>query len=614
MKRYLVVLLLVLGGLLPALAGPDEGYWLAAQDKIAVTVLKHPELSGAYTVPPDGMIDFPRVGQVNVIGKTTGQVAAIIIEKLGTILVKPDVSVVLTEQRLRNANVLGSVAKPGPYLLTRGARITELVAAAGDLTGDRERLTATLIRGTRTLKVDLQQAIAGNPEANLELQEGDVLWIQAPALMTVIITGQVKTPGSYRLEQGSRLLDALAKAGDLLGEREKLSATVMRANATVAMDLQQALAGDAAANTQLQDGDLLMIQLPPMYTIVVAGPVKTPGPLKVEKGSRVLDAVAAAGDLVGSRDKMTAKILRGTATIPVMLQVALTGDREANLLLEDGDTLVIQAPPQITVTVMGQVKAPGNVVLDEGSTLVNAVTAAGDVTERPERVKVKLIRGGQVTEVKYGDNTVVVQDKDVVSIEREATVRVYVSGHVKTPGAYDVVEGGGAWAAITMAGGPLETPALGQVAIKRGGKTAQRVNLSTVAKGDVAEDPALQNGDEVIVPLSTANIVVMGAVARTGVFPISETDPVTVVDAIGLAGGTVTNAKIKEVVVLRDIDPVKGKATRIKVNLDEIIGKGRIEKNIVLNPKDVVYVPQGGLNPQWLDILRTAAVFIGLGF
>lgn len=611
MKRFLVLLLMVIG-FLPALAAdPGEGYLLAAQDKIAVTVLKHPELSGAYTVPPDGMIDFPRVGQVNVIGKTTGQVAAIIIDKLGTILVKPDVSVVLTEQRLRNANVLGSVAKPGPYQLTKGARITELVAAAGDLAGDREKLTATLIRGTKTLKVDLQQAIAGNPEANLELQEGDVLWIQAPTLMTVIITGQVKTPGSYRLEQGSRLLDALAKAGDLLGAREKLSATVMRVNTTVAVDLQQALTGDAAANAQLQDGDLLMVQLPPMYTIVVAGPVKTPGPLKLEKGSRVLDAVAAAGDLTGSRDKMTSKILRGTATIPVKLLAALAGDREANVALEDGDTLVIQAPPQITVTVMGQVKAPGNVMLDEGSTLVNAVTAAGDVTERPERVHVRLWRSGQVTEVKYGDNTVVVQDKDVVSVDRDTTVRVYVSGSVKTPGPYDIVEGGGAWAAITMAGGPGVTPSLGQVAIKRGGQTVQRVNLSGVAKGDVTEDPPLQNGDEVIVPESTAKIAVFGAVTRAGVFPISETDPTTVIDAIGLAGGALPEAKMNKVVVIRDIDPVTQKATRIDVNINDIV-KGHMEKNIVLKPKDVIYIPQGGMNPTLKALLSPAVVLLGL--
>lgn len=613
MKRYRVLLLIVLGGLLPALAAePGAGYLLAPQDKIAVTVLKHPELSGTYTVPPDGMIDFPRVGQVNVIGKTTAQVAAIIIERLSVILVKPEVSVVLTEQRLRNANVLGSVAKPGPYQLTKGARITELVAAAGDLVGDREKLTATLIRGTQTLTVDLRQAIAGNPEANLELQEGDVLWIQAPALMTVIVTGQVKTPGSYRLEQGSRLLDALAAAGDLLGEREKLSATVMRGSATVPMNLQQALAGDAAANAQLQDGDLLMIQPPPSYTIVVAGPVKTPGPLKVEKGSRVLDAVARAGDLVGSREKMTAKILRGQTEIPVKLQAALTGDREANLLLEDGDTLVIQAPPQITVTAMGQVKTPGNVMLDEGSTLVTAITAAGDVTDRPERLHVRLWRGGQFTDVRYGDNTVIVQDKDVISIERETTVRVYVSGHVAMPGAYDVVEGGGAWAAITMAGGPLATPALGQVAIKRGGQTVRRVNLSGVAKGDVTEDPPLQNGDEVIVPESTAKIAVFGAVTKAGVFPISETDPTTVIDAIGLAGGALPKARMDKVVVIRDIDPASNKATRINVNVNEIIGKGRMEKNIVLKPKDIIFIPQGGLDPDFKALLNPAILLLGM--
>jgi len=612
MKHYLVILLLLLCGVLPALAAdPGEGYLLAAQDKITVTVLKHPELSGTYTVPPDGLIDFSRVGQVNVIGKTMAQLSAMLVAEWTKVLVAPDVSVVLAEQRLRNAYVLGSVAKPGQYTVDRGARITELVAAAGDLTGDRERLTASLVRGKETLPVDLQKAIAGDPNANLEIQEGDVLWVQAPALMTVVIAGQVKTPGPYRMELGSRLLDALAKAGDPVGAREKLSATIMRANATVPADLQQALAGTAAANMPLQDGDLLMIQLPPMYTIVVAGPVKTPGPLKVEKGSRVLDVVAMAGDLVGSRERMTAKILRGATEIPVKLQAALAGDRDANMALEDGDTLVIQAPPQITVTVMGQVKYPGMVKLDEGSTLVNAITSAGDVMDRPERLHVKLWRGGQVSEVAYGDNAVTVQDKDVVSVDRETTVRIYVSGHVKTPGAFDVVEGGGAWAAITMAGGPLATPALGQVAIKRGGQTVQRVNLSGVAKGEVSEDPPLQNGDEVIVPESTAKIAVCGAVMKAGVFAISETDPTTVIDAIGLAGGALPKARMDRVVVIRDINPATNKATPIKVNINDIV-KGHMEKNIVLQPKDIIYIPQGGLDPDIKALLSPAVVLLGL--
>jgi len=529
-KRCLILLLVMLGGLAPVIAAdPGEGYQLGAQDKISVTVLKHPELSGTYTVPPDGLIDFPRVGQVNVIGKTTGRLAAIIIDGLRKILVDPDVSVVLAEPRLRNAYVIGSVAKPGQYTLGKGARITELVAAAGDLTGDRERLTASLVRGKETIKVDLQKAMAGDPEANLVLQEGDVLWVQAPVLMTV----------------------------------------------------------------------------------VVAGPVKLPGPLKVEKGSRVLDAVAKAGDLVGSRERMTAKILRGTTEIPVKLQAALTGDRDANLPLEDGDTLVIQAPPQITVTVMGQVKNPGMVRLDEGSTLVNAITSAGDVTERPERVRVKLIHTGQVKDVKYGDNTVIVRDGDVVSIERETMVRVYVSGHVKNPGAYDIVEGSGSWAAITMAGGTLATPALSKVTIKRGSQTVRQLNLARVAMGEVTEDPPLQNGDEVIVPESTARIAVLGAVARAGVFPVSETEPTTIVEAITLAGGALREAKLDQVVLIRDIDPKMQKATRIKVNVNDIVGKGKVEKNLELQPNDVVYVPMG-TKFEPMDIIRTGILLLSI--
>ena len=54
----------------------DTAYRFKAQDRIAVTVLRHQELSQTYSVPPDGLLDFPRIGQVNVLGKSTVELSA----------------------------------------------------------------------------------------------------------------------------------------------------------------------------------------------------------------------------------------------------------------------------------------------------------------------------------------------------------------------------------------------------------------------------------------------------------------------------------------------------------------------------------------------------------
>lgn len=613
--RYLICLLLLLGVIALAGAADQANYQLGAQDKIQVTVLRHPELSGAYTVPPDGLIDFPRAGQVKVIGKTTAEVTALIVKGLGDILVNPDVSVVLVDPHLRAAYVLGSVAKPGQYTVNRGARITELVAAAGDLIGDREKLTASLVRGKDTIKTDLQQAIKGDPTANLELQEGDVLWVQAPVQMSVVITGLVKTPGLYRMDLGSRLLDLLAKAGDLTGAREEMSASIMRLTTVVPLNLQAALSGkDPAANMPLQDGDLVMIQAPQMITVVISGPVKTPGVLKVKQGSRIRDVVAQAGDLTGPTEKLTASLERNSAALPVKIQAALSGkDPDANIVLQDGDNLVILAPPQINVTVMGQVKTPGTVRLDEGSNLVSAITAAGDLTERPERVKVKLIRAGNVQEVKYGDNTLTMQNGDVVSVEKETMIRVYVSGNgVKNPGAYDLVEGGGPLQVLAQAGGTSDNPSLKHVTIVRAanGETLH-VNLAdALTTGNNVENPPLHNGDQVIVPPSTSKIVVFGGVNKGGAFPISETEKTTLSQAIGLAGGPVRKAKLNQVVIVRNLDPEKQTATRLKVNFNDVMN-GHPEKDVVLSPNDIIYIPDGGLDPDSVPFISGILSVVG---
>jgi polysaccharide export outer membrane protein len=496
----------------PGHAGEVGGYRLAPRDKLTITVLRHEELSGTYTIPPDGALDLPRVGRVQVGGLTTPEVAAAVKTGLAQLLRDPDVTVVLVEARTQTTFALGAVSKPGQYALTAGARLTDLLAAAGDLVGEREKLTAHLIRGASTLPVQLTAALSGQaPEANLPLQEGDLLWVQAPALITVVVSGQVKTPGSVRLRDGATLLDALAAAGDVSGEREKLTASLLRNGTMQPLDLANALFGTRpAANLRLHDGDLLWIQPQPQINIMVTGAVKTPGAFKLETGATVRDALAKAGDLSTEKDRVSLSLVRDTQTLPLTWQ-------DTTRPLHDGDLLLVDPEP------------------------------------------------------------------------RE---RVYVNGHVKNPGAIELPEQGGVLEAIALAGGVLENPALHRVTIIRRNGTTERVNLApALLEGNITANPQLGPEDQVIVPQSTTTIAVLGMVRQPGRFSFNETKPLTLAEAISLAGGAQERGELGKVLIVRQQD---GKPQQLTLNLKQMLKAGSTQLPYVLQAQDIVYVPEAG--------------------
>jgi len=502
-------------------------YRLGAEDKIAVTVLRHPEFTQSYTIPPDGAIDFPRIGRLTVTGITVPELIGLLKTRYEQFLRTPDVSVVVTEARKKNAYVLGAVVRPGSYPLPEGARITELLAAAGDLAGEREKLTAGLARGKMTIPVDLLAVLHGNnPAANLLLQEGDVLWVQPPSQVTVVLAGEVKMPGVIKLQKGGTLLDALAQAGDVIGEREKLSATISR----------------------------------------------------------------------------------GPATLPVNLQAAWAGDRPANIEMVDGDLLLVQSPTKISVVVSGQVRNPGLVKLDTGAKLIDLLAAVGDLLDRPERVKISLLRGTETRTLSWDDKQTVLHTGDVVLVEPGAVIRVYVNGNVKNPGVYELAKGGGVLEAVALAGGVLPDSALAQVAVTHLNDANETVNLGpALLEGKVTDNPKLRNGDQVMVPHSTTKISVLGMVNHPGNYPISDNHPVTVVDALSLAGGEVKRADTSKTVIIR---VVNNKPQRIPVDVSAILKKGQYQNNAALKPDDIVYIPETG-TPNWNEVLNNMYI---LGF
>lgn len=84
-------------------------------------------------------------------------------------------------------------------------------------------------------------------------------------------------------------------------------------------------------------------------------------------------------------------------------------------------------------------------------------------------------------------------------------------------------------------------------------------------------------------------IFVMGEVQKPGSYPIPTESRMTVLEAISTAGGFTQVAAQDRARVLRYVN---GASVTYNINIKEITQQGQKEKDMVLEPNDVVYVPQ----------------------
>jgi len=211
-------LLFVAALTLPAAAAGQSGEILGAGDSIRVTVFQNPDLTTETRISERGTITFPLIGEVELAGLTPARAEARIAEHLvrGKFLVRPQVSVNLVQVRSRQVSVLGQVARPGRYALDdTSSSLTDILALAGGVApGGDDNVTVTMKRDGKTVKIDVDVPTmyrTGDMSKNIRLENGDVLYVQrAPVFY---IYGEVQRAGSYRLEQGMTVMQALSVGG-----------------------------------------------------------------------------------------------------------------------------------------------------------------------------------------------------------------------------------------------------------------------------------------------------------------------------------------------------------------------------------------------------------------
>jgi polysaccharide export outer membrane protein len=268
--------------------------------------------------------------------------------------------------------------------------------------------------------------------------------------------------------------------------------------------------------------------------------------------------------------------------------------------------VTVTTPRSLRVRIVGAVKSPGVYEFRPGMRLLDVVAVAGGLTSRPARVRARLLRTtGTVRELDMSaavaspetDANATLAVDDLVLVDETDPLRnkAYVMGRVARPGAYDLGdEGRPLLAVLAEAGNPTEDAALSRCALIRGTEETRidlRPSLVQGSSFDSARTIVLRPGDMVFVPRNEALVSVMGSVQKAGQFALPEDKPVTVLDALGLAGGPTQLSNPRDVSVVR---MVEGTPSVTKVDLDRIIKKRDFTANIALMKDDIVFVPAKG--------------------
>jgi polysaccharide biosynthesis/export protein len=268
MTGMLLILFLMLGGTSSA-QEPQKAldYVVGPQDVLTITVFDEPQLSGHFRVDADGSFAFPFLGRVKAVGLPLRAIEADVRRRLSEGYLKnPQVTVEVDQFRSQNVFVMGEVRSPGKYALSGNVTLIEALAQAGSITAaaGNEVLIIHSKEGkpsptlpdqepdAETVRVNLRELEGGKLSQNLVLRDGDTVFV--PKADRFFVIGQVRNPGSFVLERGMTILQAISLAGGVTDRGSNRRVRIVRIVDGKKREI------DASPTDLVQPGDTVVVR------------------------------------------------------------------------------------------------------------------------------------------------------------------------------------------------------------------------------------------------------------------------------------------------------------------------------------------------------------------
>jgi protein involved in polysaccharide export with SLBB domain len=316
-------------------------------------------------------------------------------------------------------SVEGEVARPGKYPLGDDMTAADLVRLAGGLkrgayTQEADLTRYELEQGAKIISdhvsVPIGAALAGQPDTDVRLRDGDVLtieqlsgWKDVGAMIT--LTGEVVHPGTYGIQEGERLSSIIRRAGGFRSDAYPYGAVFERnqirdMEEKNRLDLLDRVEGEAANIKALPE----------------------------QNTQDQLAKDAAIQQFHVTLQKLQNSPPQGRLVIHISTKLDRWANTTADIQVRDGDTLHIPKRPSI-VLVDGAVYNPTGITFKPGRDAGWYLQQAGGPTEQANKKAVFVIRadgsiaGGQGGLFTGGAKTAAMQPGDMVVVP-EKTITV----------------------------------------------------------------------------------------------------------------------------------------------------------------------------------------------
>ena len=260
-----------------------DAYIIGPGDTLQIELLDLPELSGVFSIGPDGTLYLPRLRALSVEGLTVEELRYFLVEQFKTYVKNPEIYIRPVGYRPVRVYVSGEVKRPGYYTLSG------LQGAQSAITSSLEEVEGNIEGGNSMFG---STATVGSGTGNLNL---------FPTLFDAIRASQGLTPYSdLSLVEVTRKQPISAGGGKIRASLNFISLLTE---------------GDESQNIRLFDGDSIKVsksdkinreQLiqagqtnisPQFLQVYVSGRVKEPGGVVLPQASALNQAISLAGGL-----------------------------------------------------------------------------------------------------------------------------------------------------------------------------------------------------------------------------------------------------------------------------------------------------------------------------
>ena len=502
-----------------------QNYVLGPGDQIVIDVYGATQESMKLTISPEGDVNVPECGPVQVSGMTVAAAQSRIRSALGQFYESSSIRTTLGQTRTITVNVMGEVRVPGTYTLSSFSTVFHALYMAGGVSDLGTLRNIKVYRQGKLISVvDVYEFILhGRLAGNVRLDDNDVIQV-GPYESIVDIGGFVKRPMAYEMRSDESLATLLEYCGGFTGDAYKSSMRLLRKNGKKKSVFN--IEEFDMSSFKVEDGDVVTVDgIYDRYEnmVEIKGAVFRPGMYQLG------DKVNSVRTLIERAEGLTEEAMTTRAVLrrmkPNRTQEVMSLDLEgilngtvADVALANEDILLIPKLAEHqnirTVQIAGEVIFPGTYEFADKMTIEDLILQAGGLTDGASTSKVDVSRriwdpsameSGLQTSKTYtfpiADNFVITGEEsfylepyDVVQVRRSpvyrAPIQVTIEGEVAFPGAYTLESKNQKLSDVVAAAGGIMPGAY-----VRGSRLVRTMNQEEIERARDVIRMARQNAD-----------------------------------------------------------------------------------------------------------------------